>query len=98
MKPNVSEKLSKTDGLTTYNYKIILYLDAVKEATQSKMAEELLPARCEKARKQTINRACKELESMNIIRIKRKEGRNIIWELNPNPDVQIQGQTKIEGL
>lgn len=98
MKPDVSKKLSKTDGLTTYNYKIILYLDAIKEANQSKMAEELLPVRCEKARKQTINRACKELESMNIIRIKRKEGRNIIWELNPNPDVQIQGQTKIDCL
>ena len=83
-------KLSELKGLTTYHYKVILYLDGTGEATQTKMSEDL------ETRKQRINTICKELESMDIVRIKRKEGRNVFWELNPKPIFQHKGQLKLD--
>jgi len=81
-------KLAEQKGLTTYHYKVILYLLGKKEATQSEMAHEL------ETTKQNINKMCKELESMNVIEKKRIEGRNIFWILNPTPTFEIKGQTK----
>jgi len=87
----VSIKLSEHKDLTTYHYKVILYLDGLGEATQTKMSESLGTT------KQRINRKiCKELESMNIIQFKRKEGRNIFWELNPKPILECKGQIKLD--
>ena len=72
MKSNIAVKLSEIDNLTTtYHYKVILYLDGTGEATQTKMREHLGTT------KQRINKICKELQSIDIIRIKHKEGRNI---------------------
>ena len=92
MKSIIALKLSELKGLTTYHYKVILYLDGTGEATQTKMSEDL------ETRKQKINTICKELESMDIIQIKRIEGRNVFWELNPKPKFQIKGQIKLEDI
>lgn len=92
MKSNLSVKLSEIDDLTTYHYKVILYLDGTSEATQTKMSEKLGTT------KQRINKICKELQSMDIIKIKRKEGRNIFGELNPKPTFQHKGQIKLKDI
>lgn len=92
MKPSVSIRISEIKELTTYHYKVILYLDGSGEATQSQMSERL------ETTKQRINAVCKELESMDIIQVKRKEGRNIFWELNPKPKFQIKGQMKLTNI
>ena len=90
MRPNISIKLSEIKELTTYHYKVILYLDGSSEATQSQMTEHF------ETTKQRVNTICKELESMGIIQVKRKEGRNIFWELNPKPSFQIRGQMRLD--
>ena len=92
MKTNIAVKLSEIDDLTTYHYKVILYLDGTGEATQTKMSEQLGTT------KQRINTICKELQSMDIIQVKRKEGRNIFWELNPKPKFQVKGQIKLDDI
>lgn len=71
MKSNISIQLAELKGLTTYHYKVILYLLGKKEATQSEMCKSF------EVSKQNINKVCKELYSMDIIGVKRKEGRNI---------------------
>lgn len=90
MKPSIAIQLSEFEDLTTYHYKVILYLDGSGEATQTKMSEKLGTSR------QRINTICKELQSIDIIKVKRKEGRNIFWELNPKPNFQTKGQLKME--
>lgn len=90
IKPEVLIKLSEFKGLTTYHYKIILYLLGSKEVTQSKMAEIL------GVKKQNINKTFKDLSSSDIIRVNRVEGSNIFWSLNPNPSFEIKGQLKID--
>lgn len=94
MKHDISMKLSGIKELTTYHYKVILYLDGVKnkEATQTQMGEYF------ETPKQKVNKICKELQTMDIIRVKRKEGRNIFFELNPTPEFQIKGQLKLASL
>ena len=92
MKSNIAIKLSEIKELTTYHYKVILYLDGTSEATQSQMCKQFGTT------KQRVNKICKDLESMDIIQIKRKEGRNIFWELNTNPKLQIKGQIKLEDI
>lgn len=92
MKSNISIKLSEIKGLTTYHYKVILYLDGAGEATQSQMSKQF------ETSKQRVNKICKELESMDIIQIKRIEGRNVFWELNPKPTFQHKGQMKLDGI
>ena len=77
MKSNLSVSLAEHDELTTYHYKVILYLDGIGEATQTKMSEQLGTT------KQRINKICKQLESMDIIQVKRKEGRNIFSFIYP---------------
>ncbi|MBQ8998147.1 MAG: winged helix-turn-helix transcriptional regulator [Clostridium sp.] len=90
MKANTSVQLAELKGLTTYHYKVILYLFGKKEATQSEMSKNF------EVSKQNINKVCKELCSMDIISIKRKEGRNTFWSLNPNPRFQAKGQLRLE--
>lgn len=90
MKSDVLVKLSELKGLTTYHYKVILYLLGKKESTQSEMSKKF------EISKQNINKVCKELSSMDIIQVKRKEGRNIFWSLNSNPTFQHKGQMKLE--
>ena len=90
MKSTVAVKLSELKDLTTYHYKVILYLDGSGEATQTKMSKVLGTS------KQRINTICKELQSIDIIKIKRKEGRNVFWELNPKPTFQEKGQVKMD--
>lgn len=90
MKSTVAIKLSELKDLTTYHYKVILYLDGSGEATQTKMSEDLGTS------KQRINTICKELQSIDIIKVKRKEGRNIFWELNPKLTFQAKGQLKMD--
>lgn len=92
LKSNIAIKLSEIKELTTYHYKVILYLDGAGEATQTQMSQQF------DTTKQRVNKICKELESMDIIRIKRQEGRNIFWELNPKPKFQIKGQIKLEDI
>lgn len=92
MKSNISIKLSEIKGLTTYHYKVILYLDGAGEATQSQMSKQF------ETTKQRINKICKDLKSMDIIQVKRTEGRNVFWELNPKPKFQIKGQIKLEDI
>ena len=84
--------LKHSQELKNYHYKIILYLDGVGTATQSQMSEYL------GATKQRISVICIELQSMDIIKVNRKEGRNIFWELNPEPKLQIKGQVKMKGI
>lgn len=90
MKPAIAIKLSEIKELTTYHYKVILYLYGHNESTQTKMSQDL------ETTKQRLNAICKELQSMDIIRVKRKEGRNIFWELNPKPTFQHKGQLKLD--
>ncbi len=90
MKSSIAIKLSEIKELTTYHYKVILYLDGAGEATQAHMSKQF------ETTKQRVNKICKDLESMGIIQIKRKEGRNVFWELNSNPKFQIKGQMKLE--
>ena len=92
MKSSIAIKISEIKGLTTYHYKVILYLDGSGEATQSQMSEHF------ETTKQRINTICKQLESIDIIRVKRKEGRNVYWELNPKPKFQIKGQMKLANI
>lgn len=92
MKPSTLVELAELKGLTTYHYKVILYLLGKKESTQTEMCREF------DVSKQNINKICKELSSMNIIEIKRKEGRNIFWCLNPSPKFQVKGQLKLEDI
>lgn len=92
MKPNILIKLAELKGLTTYHYKIIIYLLGKKEATQAEMTLEL------ETSKQNINKVCKDLNSMNIIEVKRKEGRNIFWTLNPNPTFQAKGRMTLDDI
>ena len=92
MKSNLSVSLAEHDELTTYHYKVILYLDGIGEATQTKMSEQLGTT------KQRINKICKDLKSMDMIQVKRTEGRNVFWELNPKPKFQIKGQIKLEDM
>lgn len=88
MKYDTSIKLSGVKELTTYHYKVILYLDGMGEITQTQMSEYF------ETTKQNINKVCKDLESMDIIQTKRKEGRNIFRVMNPEPKFQIKGQIK----
>ena len=67
-----------------------MYLDGSGEATQTQMSQQL------ETTNQRFNTICKELESMDIVQVKRKEGRNIFWALNPNPKFQIKGQISIK--
>ena len=90
LKSEVLTKLSELKGLTTYHYKVILYLIGSKEVTQSQMAEIL------GIKKQNINKTFKDLSSYDIIRVNRIEGNNIFWSLNPNPRFEIKGQIKID--
>ena len=60
MKRDIAIKISELKELTTYHYKVILYLDGVGKATQSQMSERL------GCTKQRINVVCKELKTMNI--------------------------------
>lgn len=90
MKSDVLVRLAELKGLTTYHYKVILYLLGKKEATQSEMCKDF------EVSKQNLNKICKDLNSMNIIEVKRKEGRNIFWSLNQNPKFQVKGQLKLE--
>lgn len=92
MKPNILVELAELKGLTTYHYKVILYLLGKKEATQSEMCKDF------EVSKQNLNKVCKDLNSMNIIEIKRKEGRNIFWSLNPKPKFQVKGQLRLENF
>lgn len=92
LKSNTAIKLSEIKELTTYHYKVILYLHGAGEATQTQMSEQF------ETTKQRVNKICKELKSMDIIQIKRKEGRNIFWELNPKPNFQVKGQIKLENI
>lgn len=92
MKSDISIKLSKLKEITTYHYKVILYLDGVDEATQTQMSKEF------ETTKQRVNKVCKELASMDIIQVKRTEGRNVFWTLNPKPEFQIIGQLKLEDI
>lgn len=77
MKINLYKELAEIKGLTTYHYKVILYLLGCKEATQSEMSVAFGVS------KQNINRVFKDLLSMDIIIKSRTEGRNIFWKLNP---------------
>ena len=92
MKKGIAINLSALKELKTYHYKVILYLDGVGAATQSQMSEYFGTT------KQRISVICIELKSMDIIKINRKEGRNVFWELNPEPKLQIKGQVKMEGV
>ena len=92
MKPNILIKIAGLKGLTTYHYKVILYLLGKKEATQAEMTQEL------ETSKQNINKVCKDLSSINIIEIKRKEGRNIFWVLNLNPIFKAKGQLTLDDI
>ena len=92
MKSNISIKLSEIKGLTTYHYKVILYLYGAGEATQSQMSKQF------ETTKQRINKICKDLKSMDIIQVKRTEGRNVFCELNTKPKFQIKGQIKLEDI
>lgn len=90
IKSNVSIRLSELKELTTYHYKVILYLNGASEATQTQMSKSL------NTTKQRINTICKELQSMDIIYVLRKEGRNVFWSLNPKPTFQEKGQIKLD--
>lgn len=92
MKPNILIKLAELKELTTYHYKVILYLLGKKEATQAEMTQEL------ETSKQNINKVCKDLSSIDIIEIKRKEGRNIFWVLNLNPTFKAKGQLTLDDI
>ena len=90
LKQDIIKQLAELKGLTTYHYKVIMYLMSEKETTQAKAAEDL------EVRKQNIHKVFKDLNSMNIIKISRTEGKNIYWDLNPKPTFQMKGQLKLE--
>ena len=89
MKKDTIKKLAELKGLTTYHYKVILYLMSETESTQVKVAESL------GVKRQNINKTFKELDSMDIIQISRIDGKNIYWKLNSNPKLQIKGQLRL---
>lgn len=82
--------LAEQKGLTTYHYKVILYLIGKKEMTQSQICKDL------DVSKQNINKVFKELHSMDIIIKSGVEGRNIYWKMNPKPVLQAKGQIRLE--
>ena len=90
IKNDVIKELAELKGLTTYHYKVILYLMCEKESTQVKIAESL------GVKRQNINKTFKDLESMDIIKVSRVEGKNIYWKLNTSPKLQVKGQLKLE--
>lgn len=90
IKDSIIKELSELKSLTTYHYKIILYLLCEKEATQTEIAQRL------EVKKQNINKVFKDLESMNIIIKNRVEGKNIFWALNPTPRLQPKGQLRLD--
>lgn len=86
----IIRQLAGLKGLTTYHYKVILYLMCEKEATQTQIATAL------DVKKQNIYKVFKDLKSMDIIVFSRNEGKNSYWKLNPSPTLQIKGQMKLE--
>lgn len=92
MKINLYKELAEIKGLTTYHYKVILYLFGCKEVTQSEMSVAFGVS------KQNINRVFKDLISMDIIVKSKTEGRNIFWKLNPSPKLQIKGQMNMDNI
>ena len=89
---SITRKLSGMKELTTVHYKVILYLDGNGRGTQTEMSEHFGTT------KQRINKICKELQSMDILRVESTLGRNVFWELNPKPKFQIKGQIKLEDI
>lgn len=89
---SIVKRLSGIKELTTVHYKVILYLDGNGRGTQTEMSEYFGTT------KQRVSLICKELESMDIIRVESKLGRNIFWELNPKPTFQHKGQIKLDGI
>lgn len=92
IKNDTIRELAELKGLTTYHYKVILYLMSEKESTQVKIAESL------GTKRQNINRVFKDLHSMDIVEISRSEGKNIYWKLNAKPELQVKGQMKLEEI
>lgn len=90
MKSTVLRQLCELKELTTYHYKVILYLMSCNEASQTQIAKELGTP------KQNINRVFKDLSSMDVVIHSRKEGNSIFWKLNPNPKFQTKGQLKLD--
>lgn len=92
MKPNVLKELCLSKTLKTYHYKVILFLLTTNEASQTEIATALgVP-------KQNINRAFKDLISMDIVVHSRKVGSTIFWKINNNPNIQIPGQVSINDI
>lgn len=90
MKPTVLRQLCELKELTTYHYKVILFLMSCNEANQTQIAKVL------EVPKQNINRVFKDLSSMDIVIHSRKEGNSIFWKLNTNPKFQAIGQLKLD--
>lgn len=86
IKDDIIKEFVRFKDLKTSHYRIILWLMVEKETTQSNYAEKL------EIQRQNVNRAFKDLQSMDIITISRVEGKNIYWKLNTNPTFQIRGQ------
>lgn len=85
MKTTELYKLYATSQLSKLQYKILLLL-LEKERHQKDLSTEL------NYPKQNINKACKELISMNLISISEQIGQIKILTINTAPIVQIKGQ------
>lgn len=90
MKPVVLRELCLLKELKTYHYKVILFLLTTNEASQTEIATAL------EVPKQNINRAFKDLSSMDIVIRSRKVGSTIYWKINPKPTLQVNGQLKLD--
>lgn len=90
MKPTVLRQLCELKELTTYHYKVILFLMSCNDATQTQIVKAL------EVPKQNINRLFKDLSSMDIVIHSRKERNYIFWKLNTNPKFQVKGQLKLD--
>lgn len=88
MKKTELYELYASCKFTTYHYKI-LFLLLKNSYTQKEISNKLGVA------KQNINKTCKELLSMDLIKVSKVIGNNKYLEINKNPKLQIKGQLKI---
>lgn len=88
MNKNELYNLYASCTFNSIHYKI-LFLLLAKPHTQKEISDELNIA------KQSINRACKTLLSMDLIFVNNTIGRNKYLKINTNPKLQVKGQVNL---
>ncbi|OPX42453.1 sugar-specific transcriptional regulator TrmB [Ruminiclostridium hungatei] len=83
-----------TMDLSTYNYKILLFLN-IQSYTQSQIANML------GLQRQNVNKYFKELEAYGLVSVEKTEGRNTFYKAVTNLRLikqNVKGQLKLESF